>query len=89
MHPSAVPHPAELIEDLTQSRIHGQQHIPELVAQWTPRIAIPPATIHSYLTENIHYVLDAPCLEAIRLFRTLAAQHGILPPLPELNLLKP
>ena len=89
VHPSAVPNRAELIEDLTQSRIHGQQHIPELVAQWTPRIAIPPAIIHSYLTKNIYYVLDQPCLEAIRLFRDLTAQHGILPPLPRLNLLRP
>ncbi len=88
-HPAAVPNPAELIEDLNRSRIHGQQHIPELVAQWTPRIAIPPATIAHYLTRNIHYTLDQPCLEAITLFRSLAAQHKILPPLPELNLLHP
>ena len=89
VHPSAVPNPAELIEDLTQSRIHGQQNIPALVREWTPRIALPPATIEHYLTRNIHYVLNEACLEAIRLFRRLAAQHDILPPLSTLNLLQP
>ncbi len=87
VHPAAVPDRDQLIEDLTQSRIHGQQNIPALVRQWTPRIAIPPATIEHYLTRNIHYVLDPPCIDAITLFRTLAAQHNILPPLPALNLL--
>ncbi len=88
-HPAAVPDHAQLIEDLNQSRIHGQQNIPALVARWTPRIALPPATIEHYLTQNIHYNLDEPCLNAITLFRTLAAQHNILPALPTLNLLQP
>ena len=88
VHPAAVADRAQLIEDLTQSRVHGQQHIEELVERWAPCIDIPPATIRTYLTENIYYVLDEPCLEAIRLFRELAAQHGILPALPKLNLLQ-
>ena len=87
VHPAAVPDNAQLIEDLNQSRIHGQQNVPALVEQWTPRIAIPPATIEHYLTQNIHYVLDEPCLAAIQLFRMLAARYDILPPLPALNLL--
>jgi chorismate dehydratase len=88
VRPAAVGNAAELIDDLTQSRVHGQGHIAELVALWTPRLALPPATIEHYLTRNIHYVLDAACLEAITLFRALAAQHGILAPLPGLNLLR-
>ncbi len=90
--PEALPTPAaraQLIDDLTQSRDHGLAHIPELVREWTPRIAIPPATIHTYLTRNIHYLLDPACLEAIRLFRTLAAQTSVLPPLPSLHFLEP
>ncbi len=74
----------QLIADLTQSRDHGLAHIEDLVTEWTPRIAIPPTTIRTYLTQNIHYRLDDPCLAAISLFRTLAAETNTLPPLPEL-----
>lgn len=73
---------AQLIRDLNGSRDHGLAHIEELVEQWTPRIAIPPATIRHYLTRNIHYVLDADCIRAIELFRRYAAEADILPPLP-------
>jgi chorismate dehydratase len=79
--------PHQLIADLTASRDAGLTHIDDLVAEWTPRIAIPPATIHTYLTQNIHYALDPDCLRAITLFRQLAAEINALPPLPNLNLL--
>jgi chorismate dehydratase len=79
--------PEEVIFDLNASRDAGLAHIDQLVEEWTPRIAIPPATIRTYLTQNIHYTLDDDCLRSIQLFRTLAAGIGALPPLPKLNLL--
>jgi chorismate dehydratase len=79
----------QLIQDLTASRDAGLTHIDQLVTEWTPRIAIGPETIRTYLTRNIHYTLDPDCLRAIQLFRTLAAQINLLPPLPTLNLLTP
>lgn len=82
VRPDAIANPNRLIDDLNQSRINGLGHIEDLVAEWTPRIAIPPATIRSYLTENIHYTLDAPCLEALGLFRQYASEVDALPPLP-------
>jgi chorismate dehydratase len=90
--PSAVPTSEDrqqLIDDLTSSRDHGLTHIEELVTEWTPRLALPSGTIRTYLTENIHYRLDERCIEAIRLFRTLAAATGVLPPLPTLPFLRP
>jgi len=80
--------PQQLITDLTASRDNGLAHIDTLVAEWTPRLAIPPATIRTYLTQNIHYTLNDDCLRAIQLFRTLAAEINALPPLPSLNLLE-
>jgi chorismate dehydratase len=77
----------QLVDDLVASRDAGMAHVEQLVAEWTPRIAISPATIRTYLTQNIHYVLDEDCLRAIVLFRELAAEIGLLAPLPELNLL--
>ena len=50
---SAAPVTAEqLVADLQQSRDHGIKHIEQLVEEWTPRIAVPPATIRRYLSSQ-------------------------------------
>jgi chorismate dehydratase len=77
----------QLFVDLNSSRRHGQQHIEDLVREWTPRIALPPAIIRTYLTENIHYLLDDECKATIVEFRRLAARYGILPSLDVLPIL--
>jgi len=79
--------PQQLSADLNASRDAGRAHIDQLVAEWTPRIDLPPATIRAYLTQNIHYTLDDDCLRSITLFRSFATQIGILPALPALNML--
>jgi chorismate dehydratase len=79
--------PAQLTADLQRSRDHGLAHIDSLVEEWTPRIAIPPATIRHYLTRNIHYTLSPACVAAIQLFRSYAAEASLLPPLPTLHFL--
>jgi chorismate dehydratase len=78
---------AELTEDLEASRNHGLLNIEKLVEQWTPRIAIPPATIRHYLSSNIHYVLNTDCVRAIERFRQYAAEVDVLPALPRLRFL--
>jgi chorismate dehydratase len=66
-------------EDFIQSRNHGLANIDALVAEWSARLPIPEATIHAYLTTNIHYVLDEECLEGMRGFFRMAAECGVLP----------
>jgi chorismate dehydratase len=66
-------------EDFVQSRNHGLQNIDALVAEWSARLPIPEATIRTYLTTNIHYVLDEECLEGMRGFFRMAAELGVLP----------
>ena len=78
---------AQLTEDLEASRNHGLLNIERLVEQWTPRIALPPATIRHYLSSNIHYVLNTDCIRAIERFRQYAAEVDVLPPLPRLRFL--
>jgi chorismate dehydratase len=78
---------ARVASDLTTSRDAGLSHIEQLVAEWTPRLAIPPSTIRTYLIHNIHYTLDPACLRAIELFRTLAASINAFTHLPKLNFL--
>jgi chorismate dehydratase len=67
------------INDFIQSRIHGLQNIDALVAEWSPRIPIPEATIRAYLTTNIHYILDEECIEAMKCFFRMAAEAAVLP----------
>lgn len=66
-------------EDFIQSRNHGLENIDALVAAWSERIPIPESTIRSYLTANIHYVLDQECIEGMRGFFRMAAELGVLP----------
>ena len=78
---------ARLTADLVMSRDNGLAHIDRLVQEWTPRLEVPAATIRAYLTENIHYMLDAECVKAIEMFRGLAAGIGVLPDLEKLHFL--
>lgn len=80
--------PASIIEDFARSRDHGMTHIEDLVREWAPRIPVPPATIRTYLSMNIHYVLDEPCLAGMELFFRYAAECGVLPPAPPLRWLE-
>ncbi len=73
--------------DFLASRNHGLGHVEELVTEWAPKIAVPRHVIRTYLTENIHYVLDEECLAAIEEFYRLAAECGVLPQAPALSLL--
>lgn len=79
--------PTQLISDLQRSRDQGLANIAALVAEWTPRIAIPPETIRHYLTHNIHYTLTPECVRTIQQFRHYAAEAQILPALPSLRFL--
>ncbi len=66
-------------QDFILSRDHGLANIDALVAEWSQRFPIPEETIRTYLTANIHYVLDEECLEGMRGFFRMAAEYGILP----------
>ncbi len=65
--------------DFIQSRVHGLHNIDALAAEWSRRILIPEQTIRTYLTTNIHYVLDEECVEGMKVFFRMAADAGILP----------
>ena len=68
------------IEDFIRSRDHGLKNIDALVAEWSRRFPMPEKTIRTYLTENIHYVLDDECIEGMKGFFAMAAEAGVLPP---------
>lgn len=65
--------------DFIRSRDHGLQNIDALVAHWSRQLPLSEGTIRSYLTANIHYVLDEECVEGMRGFFRMAAEAGVLP----------
>ena len=68
-----------IANDFIQSRIHGLENIDTLVAEWSARIPIPAETIRTYLTTNIHYLLDDECIEGLRVFFRRSGDAGVLP----------
>jgi chorismate dehydratase len=72
-----------------QSRDHGLEpsSLDHIAREWAPRLAISEADVRSYLTENIYYHLDPPCLEGLQLFYRYAAEIGALPAAPEMRFL--
>jgi chorismate dehydratase len=58
----------------------------EVIAQeWAPRLGLTIELVRVYLTYHIHYYLDPPCLDGLKLYYGLAAEIGALPPAPELH----
>jgi chorismate dehydratase len=70
-----------------QSRDHGIEpaNLDQIAHEWAPRLGLSEADVHSYLSENIYYHLDAPCLEGLQLFYRYASEIGALPAAPELH----
>ena len=68
-----------IYRDFIRSRDHGLQNIDALVEHWSRQLPLSEGTIRSYLTTNIHYVLDEECVEGMRGFFRMAAETGVLP----------
>ena len=70
-----------------KSRDHGLEtaNLNQIAREWAPRLDISEADVKSYLTQNIHYQLDAGCVEGLQLFYRYAAEIGALPAGPELQ----
>ncbi len=69
------------------SRDHGLEisSLNQIAREWAPRLGLSEADVRSYLTENIHYQLDAGCLQGLQLFYRYAAEIRALPTAPELQ----
>jgi chorismate dehydratase len=68
-----------IAQDLIQSRNHGLENIDALVGEWSNKLPISEETLRTYLTTNIHYILDEECIEGMKVFFRTAASLGILP----------
>lgn len=73
------------------SRDHGleSRNLDQIAREWGTRLDLSEDAVRSYLTENIHYQLDAGCIEGLQLFYRYAAEISALPPAPELQFVDP
>src|ERR1017187_5121935 len=78
---------AVIAQVFQKSRDHGlsPKNLESIAQEWAPRLGLTVETIRVYLTHNIHYYLDPPCLEGLQLYYRLAAEVGALPRAPELR----
>lgn len=58
----------------------------EIAKTWSPRLGVPEEDIREYLTFNIHYYLDADCVQGLKLFYCYAHECGLLPDVRDLCL---
>ncbi|HEY6302665.1 MAG TPA: menaquinone biosynthesis protein [Terriglobales bacterium] len=78
---------AAITEIFKKSRDHGlsAEKLEGIAQQWAPRLGLTVEFVRVYLTHNIHYYLDARCLEGLELYYQLGAEIGALPRAPELR----
>jgi chorismate dehydratase len=78
---------SDLAAIFQQSRDHGllPASLAQIASTWAPKLDLTENAVHQYLTENIHYYLDEPCLDGLRLFYRYANECGVLPTVPELH----
>jgi chorismate dehydratase len=83
------PEKYELADVFCQSRDHGleTQNLKVLAREWASKVGLSDADVHHYLTENIHYYLDAENMEGLELFYRYAAELNLIPEAPGLRML--
>jgi len=82
--------PQRIANVFRTSRDHGVQpeNLEAIAQDWSPRLKLPLEAVRTYLVQNIHYYLDPPCLEGLKLFYRYGAEIGALPQAPELLFLE-
>ncbi len=70
-----------------RSRDHGIEpaHIAEIARHWSPRIGLSEQEVFFYLTENIHFFLDAENIAGLELFFRYSVECGIIGEAPSLR----
>src|SRR5580700_2942209 len=79
-------HDVHLAAVFQESRDNGllPESLDRIAREWGPRLQLGEEDVKSYLTENIHYSLDPPCLDGMKLFFQYAQECGALPSPPQL-----
>jgi chorismate dehydratase len=86
-----APRDLDLVKVFQQSRDHGLEPVNlRIIAQeWSRKLRLSEADIHTYLTENVHYYLDRQNHAGLQLFLRYSQEIGLIPAAPELRFLGP
>jgi chorismate dehydratase len=78
---------AAIARTFKDSRDHGLsgENIEILAQKWAQSLGLAVETVRVYLTQNIYYYLDDPCLQGLELFYRLGSEVGALPTAPLLR----
>ncbi len=84
-----APRSLDLAEVFQRSRDRGLEpgNLNKIAREWAPRVGLTEVDVKTYLTENIDYFLDGPCLGGLELFYRYAEECGALPSAPALRFL--
>jgi len=76
-----------IAETFRVSRDHGikPENLETITQEWSRRLNLPVETIRAYFVQNMHYYLDPPCLEGLKLFYRYGAEIEALPEAAELR----
>jgi chorismate dehydratase len=82
---------SDLAHIFQQSRDHGleKSSLDQLQREWSAKLGMAEEQVRRYLTENIYYYFDHPCMDGLTLFYEKAADLNVLPPAPALDFLDP
>ena len=72
-----------------QSRDHGLEpgNLAVIAKEWSGKLGLGEADIHTYLTENVHYYLDRENHAGMKLFFQYSQEIGLIPQIPDLRFL--
>jgi len=72
-----------------RSRDHGLQpeNVDQISAEWSQKLGLTFEGVREYLTRNIHYHLDAACLDGLSLYFQYAEELRLIDRLPKLEFL--
>ncbi len=86
---AAANHKLDLGAIFSASRDHGlaAESVATIAREWSPKLGLTETDIRTYLTENIHYRLDADCRAGLEQFYAEATDLGLLPEAPSVKML--
>jgi hypothetical protein len=75
--------------ELEKQIIHwAETRLHQIAHEWAPRVGLSEGDVQSYLSDNIHYYLDAAHIEGLELYYRFAQECGALPTAPALDFLE-
>jgi chorismate dehydratase len=60
-------------------------NVATIAHEWSARLGLSEQAISDYLTQNIHYRLDGPCMEGLGMFFDYSKEYGLIDRVPQLK----